>query len=877
MKNKITPAWLVDALPDVIGGTGYNTQMTHLLVVDDFSSSISHGVKVKQTIMNLINAVAAAEGVTPNIVVHEVDISNVKLASDIATIIGTAVEGIRDASEGGALNFVVNMSFGLTPCDDPGGEEVFDAETGETFITPAFSFDQFSQGIPEERPFERVSPVLECVVVHYKDESSERGKSGWSPWGHKKKNIKGYTAYFGYNNPNLYPVEIPIGKENRFHPFPQDRGQPTVFAPGRQRAVFALDYQYGFVKWRIGHKWAMAWLKSPICDDNEPPEMSLGIIREGYSLTEYAQEQLGLKEEYVDDYYKHLFTKVQETETEPFKNIQKLMQMYLEESAASTNFSFVPVASAGNFAYLLGTEPLKPAAYPEVVGVSATVGDFGPIWRLSHSGDIRSPGVSVALAFEDPGNPESPVTEIGSGTSHAAPYTSVLYGLWLTYPNACDFNPSGLPPLIDSVLANRNQNEIFTGIETPLDCSYNLPPELVVTSGGTIDENTSTIMGTVSDPNGDAIDSMQVDNERFSIDFYEIGEGEETEISGLVWTLKASDNFDPDGSEGPEIEEPETIFVTATDSRGASTTIEVTVTVKNVPPTATLLVNSNSEVSEVTINAGESITMAFIEQSDQSDVDEAAGFTYRFVCEYEWEGEGEYYEESEYDPTLSTKTCTYPYEGEYWATATIFDKDGGFQTEDVIITVEPVAAVVCYADYVVSYEPGRRNDGKKINANRRNPANALGAPQNTDELNFVSLGFPYESEYEGEYHEASEDEHDEEYGLLAGSIILGFNQPILNNNGAEPDVRIWETSYGTRPWSKYPEVAIIYASIDGITWGDPIGITTDKDQAYDLGESLPYANFIKLVDATNPSKFSGSADGFDVDGVEGFDCGYIEG
>lgn len=844
VNNQVTPAWLVDALPYVTDGVGYNSQSTYILVVDDFSASDSHGVKVKGTVEKLIAAVAADEEITPNIIVREVDISGVTSdAALIAVEIKNAVEGIRVEVGESPVNIVVNMSFGLVPCEEPGGVELIDEESGKKFtVEESFSFSEVQQGAPEDRPFERLSPVLECVVVHYKDESSDHGKFGWG-WGHKKRNIEGYTAYFGYNNPNLYPVTIPVGLENRFHPFPSDKGQPTEFAPGRQRAVFSVDYSYGFVKWRLGHKWAMAWLKSPVCPDNEPPQMSSQIIREGYSLTEYAQEQLGIPEEFVDEYYDHLFEQANETETDPFRNIQLLMRMYLEESAASSNFSFVPVASAGNFAYLLGTEPLKPAAYPEVVGVSATVGDFGPLWRLSHYGDIRSPGVSVPIAFEIEGDPTSPVTEIGAGTSHAAPFTTVLYGLWLTYPGACDFNPGGLPPLLDDVLANRNQNEIFTGIETPLDCSYNLAPEMAITFGGSADENTPTVVGTVSDPDGESI-SLSVDNERFSVFLNE---------DGFTWGLTASDNL-------PEIG-PETVNVTATDSRGASTTIEVTITVNNVAPTATLLANGVpivDEVMDITVSENDPVTLKLVDPFDQSEVDTTAGFTYSFDCGYE-------YEEEVGDTSDNMKVCTYPIAGEYVASATIMDKDGDPNTYDVIITVEHIDEVVgCYASFVVdgSYQPGRRRDGRKIYASRRQPHMALGAPQDDYSLNFVTLGFPSHKR-----------------DIPAGSIILGFDYSILNNNGSEPDIRIWETTFGDqkpyREWEDYPEAVKIYASVDGIHWSEePIGVTTDIDQAYDLGE-MTHANYIKLVDATKPYGFSGSADGFDLDAVEGFECGVV--
>jgi len=68
-------------------------------------------------------------------------------------------------------------------------------------------------------PTERVRPVLECVVQ----------QSGF------------YTAYFGYLNPNLLPVSVPVGAQNKFTPAPLDRGQTAQFLPGRQVKVFAVS------------------------------------------------------------------------------------------------------------------------------------------------------------------------------------------------------------------------------------------------------------------------------------------------------------------------------------------------------------------------------------------------------------------------------------------------------------------------------------------------------------------------------------------------------------------------------------------------------------------------------------------------------------
>lgn len=59
---------------------------------------------------------------------------------------------------------------------------------------------------------------------------------------------------FGYYNHNAVTVEIPAGEANGFEPGPADRGQPTVFEPGRHRNVCLIvlpaDYE-GNLSWSV--------------------------------------------------------------------------------------------------------------------------------------------------------------------------------------------------------------------------------------------------------------------------------------------------------------------------------------------------------------------------------------------------------------------------------------------------------------------------------------------------------------------------------------------------------------------------------------------------------------------------------------------------
>lgn len=79
-------------------------------------------------------------------------------------------------------------------------------------------------------PDKAVRPVLECVV--------DNGGGN-------------YTAWFGYKNENAVAVNIPVGNNNKFHPTPQDRGQPTAFQPGRKQKVFSVPFNGANLVWSL--------------------------------------------------------------------------------------------------------------------------------------------------------------------------------------------------------------------------------------------------------------------------------------------------------------------------------------------------------------------------------------------------------------------------------------------------------------------------------------------------------------------------------------------------------------------------------------------------------------------------------------------------
>ena len=96
-------------------------------------------------------------------------------------------------------------------------------------------------------PRQAVRPILECVVPYGSD----------------------YMAYFGYENPNLQPVTIPVGAENQFAPGAADQGQPTVFQPGRSAAWpaggFGVAFSGDSLVWSLDGATAQAAPDSPLC------------------------------------------------------------------------------------------------------------------------------------------------------------------------------------------------------------------------------------------------------------------------------------------------------------------------------------------------------------------------------------------------------------------------------------------------------------------------------------------------------------------------------------------------------------------------------------------------------------------------------------
>lgn len=66
---------------------------------------------------------------------------------------------------------------------------------------------------------------------------------------------------------------MPIGPNNKFTPG-LDRGQPTLFVPGRQRSVFSFYFNGDNQVWKLGPRTATASRNSARCPTNQPPSVT---------------------------------------------------------------------------------------------------------------------------------------------------------------------------------------------------------------------------------------------------------------------------------------------------------------------------------------------------------------------------------------------------------------------------------------------------------------------------------------------------------------------------------------------------------------------------------------------------------------------------
>lgn len=134
---------------------------------------------------------------------------------------------------------------------------------------------------------------------------------------------------------------------------------------------------------------------------------------------------------------------------------------------------------------------------------------------------------------------------------------------------------------------------------------------------------------------------------------------------------------------------------------------------------------------------------------------------------------------------------------------------------------------------------GKRKNGTDVALSRSDKTKALGMPEGTNTINFVSLGF-------------------------GGTIILKFDFVVFDQDG--DDIQIVETTFGNRPCNSYPEKAMVRGSLNGIDYFEIAPEDICLDGTIDLAPYGPI-QYIELKDRSAISDFNNSADGYDVDGV----------
>ncbi|MDX1994078.1 MAG: Ig-like domain-containing protein [bacterium] len=752
------------------------------------------------------------------------------------------------------------------------------------------------QGSHNRRP---VRPVLECVSY---DASRNR-----------------YLAHFGYENENNQPVIILHGNNNKLtggglNATQLEARTPVLFGranvipnrPGRTQffpnSAFTIEFNGSNLVWTL--KGPDGQARTATASSNPAQRCPTIPQVNDYSLADFLFSRFGTNWEQA---LQQLLNNP-EFDDPNLNDLIPLLQGYLNESAGESNFALIPFASSGNTAPVLGTYPLAPARFPQTIAVAASLGQRepdAPVAAYSHFGNVLAPGAWFNFGNE----------LYGAGTSYAAPFAGAFASAFLTYadPDACNFvgeNGSGRVPLVNPNVLDFN-NARFNSLNStwPLDCApptpneppvagddsgltttYRAPITISVLANDTDPDEDTLFIESVSDPaNGQAV----IVNEGTSITYtpdenfpgvgqvadetftYTISDGEETATATVTVSVARLQltSLCPRGAFrvtnpaafpisfiwdvfNTELVGSGTVEANsqATFNAGAVTgTVRLFVDsvqhdvkgiINNCPPdavddTATTTANSAVDIMVLTNDTdpdGNSLSIVSATDPANGSVEVLAGGKVK------------------YTPALN-------YVGTDSFTYTITDGQNpneGQDTATVNITVNtPAPVTVCAArgaTSVVSYVAGGNRDNGPIQTNRTDATKALGIPQFNDSsgapINFVSLGFDNPSTE-----------------TLEGVLVLYFDQAIFPN-AFGPDITIAETTFGNLTFNQYPEKADIYASQDNETW--VLVGEARLETSFDLPSGLSWAQYIKIVNTTDRTRFGGNArdvDGYDVDGV----------
>jgi hypothetical protein len=131
-------------------------------------------------------------------------------------------------------------------------------------------------------------------------------------------------AYFGYKSDEPSAVQIPVGTANYVSPSPSNRGQPTVFQPGRTERSFSVqaDGTVG-ITWTLGAASIAATNASPRCiaPDEGCTDTPIGeILARLDNLTKVQQREIAAMMKFIT------------TSTSSSAQAKKLARRYISES-----------------------------------------------------------------------------------------------------------------------------------------------------------------------------------------------------------------------------------------------------------------------------------------------------------------------------------------------------------------------------------------------------------------------------------------------------------------------------------------------------------------------------------------------------------------
>ncbi|MCB0819470.1 MAG: T9SS type A sorting domain-containing protein [Bacteroidetes bacterium] len=145
----------------------------------------------------------------------------------------------------------------------------------------------------------------------------------------------------------------------------------------------------------------------------------------------------------------------------------------------------------------------------------------------------------------------------------------------------------------------------------------------------------------------------------------------------------------------------------------------------------------------------------------------------------------------------------------------------------------------CTGMEIISVNQGKRSNGTDVPADRSIQSRMLGTPDGVNAADgFYSLGF-------------------------GGEVIIKMDGGILNRPGN--DLKLYETSFGQPACDDYPEHADIYVSPDMVSWAYAGRVCQDGE--FDIAP-FDWIQFVRIVDVSEASDFSGVVDGYDVDGIQ---------